>query len=94
MEPKGIAITIDSTNAESYIEETKPRHMKYKITHGTAIIRYTNYITNDLPNGLGNGGRGIKIHYYPSTGEEAVLTMRISDLEAAIECIKKDMNYR
>ena len=94
MDPKGLAVTIDATNSESYIKEDKPRTLQYKIDRGTAIIRYAMYNTNEKPNCTGNGGRGINIHYYPNTGESIELTMRISDLEAAIECIKRDINYR
>jgi len=92
IEHNEIKILIDATNAESYIEEKPPRHQMYKITNGHAIIKYAHYITHAMPT-RGGRGRGIRIHYYNSTGEEATITMRISDLEAAIECIKKDVNY-
>jgi len=87
-----LKVSIDATNADSYIEEKPPRHQMYKITHGQAVIKFARYITHAIPT-KGGVGRGIRIHYYNEEGEEATITMRISDLEAAIECIKKDINY-
>ena len=87
-----LKISIDATNSDSYIEEKPPRHQKYNIVRGQAVIKYVNYITHTIPT-AGGSGRGIRIEYSNDKGEEATITLRISDLEAAIECIKRDISY-